>query len=140
MWTAKYEAEETKGFQIVNFWRPIEMSAPLKHMPLAVCDPQSVPLEDIVTTTHRGLSEPGRPLTLMMLKRNAEHRWFYYPNMKNDEVLAFKSFELFKGVDDVEGAPLKTVFHTAFNDPKLPWYGNVEPRKSIEHRARIFFK
>lgn len=76
----------------------------------------------------------------MQLKRHVEQKWYYYPEMTNDEVLVFKQYECFKGIDDVEDAPLKTCFHTAFNDPQTPWFGKVEARKSAEHRIRLFLK
>lgn len=47
-WSSKYADDATKGFQVVCFWRPVEMSEPLNHKPLAVCDPQSVRREDCI--------------------------------------------------------------------------------------------
>ena len=35
---------------VVNFWRTVGMKKPLEYKPLAVCDPQSINIEDIVKT------------------------------------------------------------------------------------------
>ena len=32
----------------------------------------------------------------MRLKYNEKHKWMYYPKMEKDEVLVFKSFEIYK--------------------------------------------
>lgn len=73
----------------------------------------------------------------MALKYSDDHVYYYYPNMTNDEVLVFKQFECFKGIDDKPNAPLKTAFHTAMEDPETP--KDAEVRKSAEHRINVFY-
>lgn len=85
---------------VTNFWRPIEMNEPLRYMPLTVCDPDSIELDDVVDTIVKGTAEKGKTFKLGMLKRNSNQKWFYYPYMENDEVLVFKQFECMKGIDD----------------------------------------
>ena len=54
-WTVKnfdkwYDKEECTGVMVINFWRPIDLSAPLTDKPLAVCDPHTVKTADLVFT------------------------------------------------------------------------------------------
>ena len=106
-------------------------------MPLTVCDPSTVSMSDAVPTALYGFSKTGLPTSQLSLKAKEENKWYYYPDMRNDEVLVFKQFEFFKGVDDQEDATFKTCFHTAFKHPDAPYC--VEKRKSCEHRVSVFF-
>ena len=70
----------------------------------------------------------------MALRAQPHHRWFYYPEMTGDEVLAFKDFQLFKR--DAEPA-VEACFHSAFEHPDTP--DNAPARQSCEHRVSVFF-
>jgi hypothetical protein len=61
-----------------------------------------------------------------MARYNPNHKWYYFPHMKNNEVLLFKQFWHFKGIDNLEAENYKCVFHSAFEDPTTP--KNAEPR------------
>lgn len=130
----------TKGFSVINFWRPIQMDQPCVHKPLAILDPNTVKREDVVTSSLVNYTKSGLPTVFGSLKYNEDHQWYYYPGMTCDEVLIFKQFECFKGVDDdpENPAPVKTVFHTAIDDANTP--KTAETRKSCEFRVRCFFK
>lgn len=106
--------------------------------PLALLDPNTVEMDDVVPTALYGFTATKTPTSQASLKFNPAHQWYYYPNMTKDEVIVFKQFECFKGVDDQEGAKYKTVMHTAIDDPTTP--KDAEPRKSCEHRVGVFFK
>lgn len=114
------------------------MDTPCEYMPLAVLDPNTVSMDDVVPTSLTGFTISGRPTHQASLKFNPSHQWYYYPKMTNDEVLVFKQHQCFKGVDDQPGAQYKTCFHTAIKDPKAP--ANAEPRKSCEFRVHAFIK
>ena len=131
-WRTFFDCPDVEGFMVIDFWRPTHMSQPLRHMPLAVCDPTSVDIEDIVPTEIYGIAPEGRPLRNMGLRRNTDQHWYYYPGMTNDEVLAFKLFDCRK--DDLEA--FRSCFHTAFEDPTAP--ADAEPRKSAEFRVGVF--
>ena len=60
------------------------------------------------------------------LRYSPRHRWYYYPRMGTDEVLAFKLFECRK--DDPEPTRFRSVLHTAFADPDTP--AGAEERQS----------
>ena len=78
-------------------------------------------------------SPTGRPTRQVSVRYNPGQRWFYYPEMTTNEVLAFKIFHCLKA----DAHPrLRTCFHSAFADPTAP--ADAEPRKSCEHRAGVF--
>ena len=59
----------------------------------------------------------------MRLKYSEKQKWMYYPKMEKDEVLVFKSFEIYK---ERKSDKITSVFHTAFEDPNAP--KNAESR------------
>ncbi len=132
-WRAMYDRPDVAGYMLIDFWRTTNMSEPLRHMPLTVCDPASVDLDDIVPTELAGL--PGARVApyQMALRRNPEQRWYYYPFMTGDEVLAFKLFDVRKS-DPVPR--LRSCFHTAFGHPDTP--PDAEKRQSCEYRLGIW--
>lgn len=105
-------------FTVICFWRPIHMAETTKliNNPLAVLDCNSVKKEDIVKTKSYGFTPVrGKYLPQLTLKHSDEQKWCYYPDMKVDEVLAFKQFYVRKS--DPNG-DYKGCFHTAFKDPR----------------------
>jgi hypothetical protein len=132
-WRDRFDADDVIGFSNIDFWRPTNMVAPLRHMPLAVCDPDSVRREDLVATRISGLTPTGRPGNPLSLRYDIGHRWCWYPGMTTDEVLVLTLIHIDK---TDEGAPLRTCFHSAVADPDAP--DSVEPRQSCEHRVGVF--
>ena len=131
-WRAGFERDEVEEFVALDFWRTTNMDGPLKHMPLALCDPSSIDQADIIPTALEGIA-PGGALTYhVSLAHNEQQRWHYYPDMTPDEVLVFKLFQLRK--DDVS-QPYRACFHTAFEDPTAP--ADAPPRQSCEHRVSV---
>ena len=131
-WRTVYDSPEVEAFLVIDFWRVTEMTGPLRHMPLAVCDPASVDPDDVIPTEIYGVAPEGRPLRNLGLRRNTAQQWYYYPGMTNDEVLAFKLFDCRKA----EPEAFRSCFHTAFVDPATP--ADAEPRKSAEFRVGVF--
>ena len=109
------------------------MTQPVRHMPLALCDPSTVRLEDLVPTSLVNFTPTGKPSVQMGLRYHPDQRWYYYPNMTTEEVLVINQFDLRRG----EMPTLRSCFHTAFELPDTP--ADAEPRKSCEHRPQIFF-
>lgn len=131
-WRQRFDSPDVEGMMVINFWRTVHMTEPLRHTPLCVCDPRSVKPEDQVRVGYPG--PDGRLTNLMMLRPDAEQMWYYYPDMTNDEVLVFKQFDYFK----VDGAArLRTCFHSAFKDPTAAQ--DAAPRQSCEHRVTIYY-
>ena len=115
---------------LYNVWRAV--SPPPQDFPLAVCDARSVAASDEVTvtaiTTSRGVGELRHDTTSYL--HNPEHRWHYYPDMTNDEVIVFKAHDSKPGV-------ACRVPHTAFTDPACP--PGTPTRASVEARGLVIF-
>lgn len=131
-WQQALASDRVAGFMLINFWRPVHMSGPLQHMPLALCDPNSIDPSDLIPNMIANIAPDGRLTEHLALRFNPSQRWYYYPEMTFDEVLAFKLFQYSK---DDPHAPLQNVFHSAFCDPDAP--RDCEPRESCEHRAAV---
>lgn len=123
-----HEAEELlrKRFAIVNLWRPIR--GPLYDAPLAVCHAASVAPGDLVG---QDLIYRDRVGEIYGLTYNPDHRWFYVPAMRRDEVLLLKCF------DSARDGRARFMPHTSFEDPNAP--ADMLPRESIELRTLAFF-
>ena len=111
--------------QIINLWRPIR--GPLRDAPLAVCDAQTVKPEQLVASD---LVYPDRIGETYSVTFDPEHRWFYVPEMRADEVLLLKCY------DSKTDGRARFAPHTAFTDPTTP--ADAPPRESIELRTLVF--
>jgi len=122
------EADELlkKRFAVINVWRPIRV--PAYDAPLAITDASSVAESDLVATD---LIYPDRTGEIYYVKFNPEHKWFYAPAMRQDEVLLIKCY------DSVADGRARFVPHSAFVDPTTP--AGAPPRESIELRTLVFY-
>ena len=59
--TDLWNQESTKGLTITCLWRPTNMDGPCYFKPLAVCDPNTVPLSDFVPSSMHGFTASGLP-------------------------------------------------------------------------------
>lgn len=110
----------------INLWRP--MSGPVKRSPLAVLDASTLNSNDLLATD---LVYPDRIGEIYHLAYNPQQRWYYFPDMRRDEVL------LIKGYDSRHDGRARFTPHTAFKDPNAP--PGAPPRESIEVRTLAFF-
>jgi hypothetical protein len=131
-WLDRYLRDEVAGFMSIDFWRTTNMKGPLQHMPLALCAPNSLQRSDILPMEFLGIAPEGRMSHHLALRFNAAQRWYFYPEMTGDEVLAFKLCEFWK--DDPEAQP-QNCFHSAFSHPGTPH--DAEERQSCEHRVGV---
>jgi hypothetical protein len=113
-------------YAIIQAWQPI--GRPAVAQPLALADARSVPSEDLLRTERR-LGTHTRHI--YRLRHNPQHRWFYFPNMRPDELVLFKSFD-----SETDGRA-RFVFHTSFEHPAAAM--GAPPRQSIESRALAVF-
>jgi hypothetical protein len=111
--------------QVINLWRPIR--GPLRDAPLAVCDARSVASGDLIPSE---LVYPRRVGEIYGVTYNPTHRWFYVPEMREDEALLLKCY------DSTTDGRARFAPHTAFEDPTAP--ADVPPRESIEIRTLVF--
>ena len=122
------EAEERlkHRFAIINIWRPIR--GPVEEAPLAVCDARSIAPRDLIATDLRYPDRTGETYSIAF---NPAHRWFYFPEMRRDEVVFIKCY------DSATDGRARFAAHTAFDDPTGPRLPT--PRESIETRSLVFF-
>ncbi|TGD73041.1 methyltransferase [Mangrovimicrobium sediminis] len=115
-----------RRFAIVNAWRSV--AGVIWHSPLACCDGRSLAESDLVPSERRAAERVGE---LELVTWNPAHRWYYFPEMRPDEVLLIKTWDS----DPGEGAA--RAVHTAFDNPLAP--ADAPPRESIESRLLVFF-
>jgi hypothetical protein len=115
-----------RRFAIIQVWRPIRH--PVESWPLAIADARTLSADDMVVTERR---YPDRVGQTSAITWNPEHRWYWFPRMRPDEALVFKTFE-----SERDGRARFTA-HTAFEDPTTS--PHARPRESIEIRALAFF-
>jgi hypothetical protein len=131
-WLERYRCEDVAGFMSIDFWRTTNMGGPLHHMPLAVCAPGSLQRSDILPIEFIGIAPEGHMTHHLALRYDEAQRWYFYPEMTGDEVLAFKLCEFWK--DDPDAHP-QNCFHSAFQNPLAPT--DAEERQSCEHRVGV---
>jgi hypothetical protein len=122
------EADELlqRRFAIIQVWRPIRY--PVESFPLAICDAPSLSPENLVVSERR---YPHRVGQTYAITYNPEHRWYWFPRMRRDEALVFKTYE------SLTDGRARWTAHTAFNDPTSS--PDARPRESIEIRTLAFF-
>jgi len=112
-------------FAVINVWRPIR--GPVYENPLAVCDAQTIAMDDLVCND---LIYRDRVGEVYVLAYNPQHRWFYFPRMDKNEVMLLKCY-------DSDARRARFTAHSAFDDPSSP--PDAPARESIEVRTLAFF-
>lgn len=134
-WRTQYEADDVQAFMVINFWRPVHMSRPVEHMPLAVLDASSVAMDDVVSSGLKNFSLTGKVTNQLSLRHNSSQAWYYYPHMTNNEVMALNLFHIAKD-KEISKHEFVACYHTAFENPLSS--KNAEERQSCEHRVSVF--
>lgn len=137
---AKEAGIEYSRCAFVNVWRALT-PAP-QDWPLAVVDSRSVDISEgvaypmiIVDKIPEKLPiEPQPPYNIegANFVYKPTHKWYYFKDMKLDEVLAFKLFDSAKD----QGSQSWRCPHTAFANP----VEGAVPRESVEVRTICYFK
>jgi len=92
----------------INLWRG---TRPVRCSPLAVCDARSVDKSDFMLVRFGDAPPPPGPVAGgLNVAYNPRHRWYYYPDMEPDEVIAFRLF-------DTANPRWQMTAHTAVVDP-----------------------
>lgn len=114
---------------IYNIWRVV--TPPPQSMPLAVLDVRTVrPEDEIESEVILKAPERDEIRTFTVLYHHRpEHRWYYFSDMRPDEVMIFKSF-------DSDQRRARRVPHCAFIDPTKV---RGAARVSIEARVLAAF-
>nr|QTE75998.1 ScyL2 [Scytalidium album] len=110
--------------RLINLWRPI--NGPIQNWPLAVCDANSLPEENLIETDRIRKAQKGNTRFVIQAP---SMKWYYQSKMEDNTLLVFKSYESQDGV-------AKYASHCSF---PLPTAGPMTPpRESIELRAFVF--
>lgn len=114
-----------RRFMQVNVWRPLHYA--VATSPLALADALSVSDKDYIRAD---ILYPDRKGEILEVMHDPSHKWFFYPDMRPEEMLLFKGFD-----SDPSVASCRTP-HTAFDHPVAP--SDAKPRHSLEMRAMVF--
>lgn len=128
-------AAAAKRIVVLQFWR--NLGPPRMDLPIAFCDVRSVVPEDAVAFEIKEYGGPGGPtfdgLAILPPDDPARHRWYAYPDLRDDEVVAFRTFDS----DLVAEGRVYWTPHSAFRDPSVR--RGHPARSSIELRATCLF-
>jgi hypothetical protein len=115
-----------RRFAIIQVWRPIRGT--VETFPLAICSARTLSPANLVVSERR---YPDRIGQTYAITYSPEHAWYWFPRMRRDEALVFKTYE---SRDDGRA---RWTAHTAFHDPTSA--PDARPRESIEIRTLAFF-
>lgn len=118
----------------LQFWRNV--GSPLMDYPLIVCDATSVARDDLVAIDVPEYGGQKTEFESFALRADGHlqcHRWYTFPQMREDEVLIFRAFDS----DCLASARPFWTPHSAFADPNAG--ANPVPRQSVEMRAICLF-
>ena len=133
---------ETGRFAIINLWRNIT-SEPVETNPVALCDAATVSTQDLVVFEIHYNDRVGENY---FAKHNDKHKWYYYPEMTNDEALLIKQWDSKGGFASTNGKsadselsdqPSTFSFHSAFNNTYAR--ADAPDRWSIEVRSVVVY-
>jgi len=126
------DVRNSKRLLILQFWRNVGPS--IMDLPIAFCDAQTVPREDMFSIHVPNYANEGKPFDAFGLRWHdkADHHWYTFPQMTVDEVVAFRTFD--SACLEFE-QPFWTP-HSAFSDPTHP---DAPARHSIEVRAMCLY-
>lgn len=126
-WTQEDEGLELKPYKraaLIQAWRAV--SEPPQDFSLALTNGRSVkPGKYVVMDNYTTLEGAGQVVQTRLGVYDPDDDWYYFPNMRADEVL------LFKGYDTRWGDTL-SILHTGFDNTHT--YPHAIPRESIEAR------
>jgi hypothetical protein len=123
---AEAEALGQRRYAFINVWRPL--ISPVLDTPLAVCDARSIEASDLVKIELIYRDRVGENYNFTYSDR---HRWYYFSQMRADEVL------LLECMDSPAAGRARFTAHTAFDDLRAP--SDARPRESIEIRTIAFY-
>ena len=124
---------DERHFESINIWRSANRET-VRMMPLAVCDMRSVKPDDIVfgDGQNTGNIKQYTKVVDQRLIHGPHQRWCYFSNIAPDEVLLFRQYDTRQ-----EELNLRTVFHTAVEDPNSP--PDAPMRYTIEVRMQAIY-
>ena len=112
---------------VINTWRSV-IADPVEKYPIALVDRRTVDRSRLQTALI-GSEPSGQPrggIDVLNAEHDSDHRWYYYPRLRSDEVVVWKGF-------DSAEVPARPNMHSAFDDPRTP--PDAPQRMSIEVRV-----
>eukprot|EP01084_Bolivina_argentea_P314688 545063_1 len=119
---------------VIGVWTPVQMKTHVCGSSLALLDANTLSKEDIKTRRFKEIlhlangTEYITSGSIATVLHNSNHRWYYYPHMKNDETLIFTHYR---------SEQLKANCHGTFTP--VDCTDDRESRKSIESKVFITF-
>jgi hypothetical protein len=120
------EALLSRRVAFFNVWKPIRNR--VEERPLAMCDVTSTSPSDFFKLHLRYRDRDGENY---VMRHSEEHKWWYFPHMKTDEVIVLKTYD-----SETDGRA-RFVGHSAFEDPTSA--KDAPLRESVEIRTIAFF-
>jgi len=136
------EVLETGRFAIINLWRNIAPE-PVETNPIALCDAATVSTRDLVVFEIHYNDRVGENY---FAKHNDKHKWYYYPEITNNEALLIKQWDSKGGFASTNGKsadseltnqPTTFSFHSAFDNTNAR--EDAPDRWSIETRSVVVY-
>jgi hypothetical protein len=118
-------------FAIFQTWRCV--SPPPQDNTLVLCDASTIKEKDLIVfdaCMREPYDAPGNQFESQLCKYDPAHRWYYFPNLKADELIVFKAH-------DTANARQAQALHNSADIPGLP--PDAAPRCSIEARFFAFW-
>jgi hypothetical protein len=119
----------SKRFAVFNMWRLV--SPPPQSRPLAICDPNSVAISDLMPSmTHWGSPDEEVYHQNSLFRYNPAHRWYHFPDLTSERIIVWAGF-------DSDPRFPSIVPHAAFDNPDC-----TDPeayRTAVHGRAYCFF-
>lgn len=109
--------------QLITTWRPLHT---VFDAPLAICDPDTLSQNDLITITRVG---PEQINHISCLKHKPQHRFYYLREQRPEELLLFRTW-------DSENDRIRTP-HGSFKERELNEAQGELPRESIDARAIV---
>jgi len=127
--------DDARRIMVLRFWR--NLGPARTDFPIAFCDARTVRLQDaraFVVRDHAGAGGPDfDALAIVAPDEPGPHRWFSFPELHRDEVVAFRTYD----TELVRTGATYFTPHSAFRDPHVAVGGPA--RSSIELRAVCSF-
>lgn len=110
------DVENARRLVMMQFWR--NLGSPRMDFPVAFCDARTVTPAESRPFRYNGYVAGGRSFDALAVERTPrtdEHRWFTFPGMAADEVVAFRTYD----TELVDAGLTWFTPHTAFRDPSV---------------------
>lgn len=114
---------------LIQAWRVL--SPPPQDFPLAFCDASTTLETDVAVVDYvSNKNEPSTAAKSTVLRFNPAQRWYYFPEMRPEELILFKGYD-----SDAHYDPQAP--HSAFDDRHT--FSNAKPRESVEARFFVYY-